>query len=589
MPMLRLPRPSVSTSAALLGALTALSVLAAPAVSRAQALGEPVLDTGTNEAEFLPGEIVVDVKDDLSEAAIKALGDEYGIELRDNSPGIKGDGNIELAAVPQGRLAELMDRLSRDARVEHVEPQAVARAYFTPNDPKYGDQWHLTRAGAEKAWDYSCGQGVTVAVIDTGVACYDKGPFQKGTDLTETRCTAGYNFVNDSEVAADDHGHGTHVAGTIAQSTNNGFGVAGLAYCARLMPIKVLSKTGSGTMADVAEGIRFAADHGAQVMNLSLGSPYRSKVVEDAVKYAAAKGVLVVAAAGNSGRSVGYPAAHKEAFAVSATDKNDNIAWFSSRGPQVGIGAPGVQVTQQTVCQGGQNKCEQFGVFNGTSMAAPHVAGVAAMLVAQGITDPVALRATLERTARPKTEKNLFGAGILDGGNATRSTHLWHLGMRLAALAALAGIVFARIRAKRGTVSKRPLGLFAALFGATGLLPFLPLLSVPARLGALRPAAELLMRPLGEWDLVLSADLHRYLVLASAAPVLLVTALAFGARRGRVFAGGLALGTAALLGQMALSGETLYAFGALGAKVWMLGNAALCLWVARIGLDERKA
>jgi lipopolysaccharide export LptBFGC system permease protein LptF len=97
------------------------------------------------------------------------------------------------------------------------------------------------------------------------------------------------------------------------------------------------------------------------------------------------------------------------------------------------------------------------------------------------------------------------------------------------------------------------------------------------------------MRPLGEWDLVLSADLHRYLVLASAAPVLLVTALAFGARRGRVFAGGLALGTAALLGQMALSGETLYAFGALGAKVWMLGNAALCLWVARIGLDERKA
>jgi serine protease len=150
----------------------------------------------------------------------------------------------------------------------------------------------------------------------------------------------GYNFVAKNKIAADDQGHGTHVAGTIAQTTNNGIGVAGLAHCAKLMPVKVLSARGWGTMADVAEGIRWAADHGAQVINLSLGSPSKSAVVENAVKHSIKKGVIVVAAAGNSGRSVGYPAAYPGVIAVSATDKNDAIAWFSSRGPEVTIGAP---------------------------------------------------------------------------------------------------------------------------------------------------------------------------------------------------------------------------------------------------------
>src|SRR5262249_43243121 len=159
----------------------------------------------------------------------------------------------------------------------------------------------------------------------------------------------------------DDHGHGTHVAGTIAQTTDNGKGVAGMAFCANLMPTKVLTRQGWGTVADVAEGIRYAADHGAQVINLSLGGPIKSSILEDAVEHAYKKGVTVVGAAGNSGRSVGWPAAYDGVIAVSATDANDRIAWFSSRGPELSIAAPGVGVTQQTVCEGGRNHCELFG------------------------------------------------------------------------------------------------------------------------------------------------------------------------------------------------------------------------------------
>ena len=118
----------------------------------------------------------------------------------------------------------------------------VMRAAFVPDDPLYAKQWHLTRVGAEKAWEYACGDGATVAIVDTGVACYDKGPFSRGTDLGGTRCENGYNFVHDTTDAYDDQGHGTHVAGTVAQTTNNGKGTAGLAYCARLMPVKVLNR-----------------------------------------------------------------------------------------------------------------------------------------------------------------------------------------------------------------------------------------------------------------------------------------------------------------------------------------------------------
>jgi serine protease len=539
--------------------------------------------------DFIPNEIVVDVKDGLSDAEVQGLGRDFHISLRDNSPGVKDDGNVAIADVSVSELDDVIARLATDPRVEAVERAGVARMLWAPNDPKYGEQWHMKRAGAETAWEYACGEGVTVSVVDTGIACYDEGGFMKGTDLAGTACVDGYNFVGKNKIAADDQGHGTHVAGTIAQTTNNGVGVAGLAHCAKLMPVKVLSARGWGTMADVAEGIRWSADHGAQVINLSLGAPMKSKVVENAVKHAIKKGVIVVAAAGNSGRSVGWPAAYPGVIAVSATDKNDSIAWFSSRGPEVAIGAPGVGVTQQTICEAGKNKCEQWGVFNGTSMASPHVAGAAALLVGQGITDPDSVKSILQATATPKEDKNLFGAGILESGKATMRTHWAHVAVRLVALFALSTLLASRIKKKGGKLEGGAGKVIGALVASIGLAPFLPVLGIPARAGGMRLWTELAMKPFGEWTIVLAPSLHKWLPLASVLPVFGLTAIFFGSKRLRPVVGGVALGTAALLTQMGISGETFYALGPFMLRVWCAVNAVACLWLARLALDSKKA
>jgi serine protease len=570
-------------------ALPILAVLSVASVARAQA---PSFEAFEASAPPLDGPErgmwVVDVADELDESAVAALAVEYGVTLVDNSPGVKHDGNVFLANVSASQTAAAMARLARDPRVEGVEEMAFARAFFTPNDPMYADQWHMTRVNAARAWDYGCGAGVTVAVIDTGVACYDQGGFTKGTDLEGTRCVPGYNFVGDNDLAADDQGHGTHVAGTIAQTTNNALGAVGLAHCANLMPVKVLSSQGWGSMADVAEGIRWAADHGAQVINLSLGSASRSGVVEKAVRYAQKAGVVVVAAAGNSGKSVGYPAAYEGVVAVSATDKNDAIAWFSSRGPQVAIGAPGVGVTQQTICEAGKNRCELWGVFNGTSMASPHVAAAAALLVGQGVTNPAHVRSILAATASPKEDATLFGAGILDAGRAAATTYVSHLALRLCALGALFLVLRRRLHRKNGMLNGGPAMWLGALWASVGVVPILPWTGLAARCGAYRWFADLSSRPLGEWDLLLSPSLHAWLPLASAAPALLLTALFFHARSARSFAGGVALGTAALLVQTSLSLDTRYALGTIGLVAFSGVNAWICMWIARISLDARE-
>jgi serine protease len=570
---------------AALFASSALLLASAPAAATL-----PELPTANVDApDVLTDTIVVDVKDDLSENQIAELARDHHLVLRDNSPGIKDDGKIEIADVSARDVSGILAELARDPRVEAAEPLGIAKMLWTPNDPKFSEQWHMTRAGGPSAWEYACGEGVTVAVVDTGIACYDAEGFMKGTDLAGTTCVGGYNFVGKNEIAADDQGHGTHVAGTIAQTTNNGVGVAGLAHCAKLMPVKVLSAKGWGTMADVAEGIRWAADHGAQVVNLSLGAPMKSKVVENAVVHALKKGVVVVAAAGNSGRSVGWPAAYKGVIAVSATDKNDSIAWFSSRGPEVAIGAPGVGVTQQTICEAGKNKCEQWGVFNGTSMASPHVAGAAALLVGQGVTDPDSVRAVLQATATRKEDKNLFGAGILEAGKAAMRTHWMHVAVRLVALVALAAIVVRRIRKNGGKVEGGAGKVAGALAASVGLLPILPLIGVPARLGDARFFAELAMKPFGEWTLLLAPGIHKWLPLASALPIFALTALLFGSKTLRPVVGGLALGTAALLVQIGVSGETFYALGSFALRIWCVVNALACLWIARLSLDAKKA
>jgi serine protease len=555
--------------------------------------GESAGEAGGQGPDQIDGEIAVDVRDDASPADLADLAAKYGVALRPSSAWSTAHDKLEVADVDPAREDAILDELAHDPRVEHAERMALYRETFVPNDPLYASkQWNLRRVGAETAWGYSCGKGVTVAVIDTGIACFDKGPFSRGTDLAGTRCEGGWNFVNDTHEAYDDQGHGTHVAGTIAQTTNNGVGAAGLAFCASLMPVKVLNKQGFGSVANVAEGIRFAADGGAQVINLSLGGPIKSGILKDAVEHAIAKGVVVVAAAGNSGKRVGWPAAYPGVVAVSATDDTDNIAWFSSRGPEVRIAAPGVGVTQQTICNGGRDKCEIFGTFNGTSMASPHVAGVAAMVEALGVTRADSVRAALFESARsPAAGGNpeLYGAGILDAAAAATHVFWKHFAMRLAALVVVGLLVRKRIAKRGGRMTRSPLAWLGVVAASVGLLAFAPIAGLLGQAGELRDVLELAMRPLGEWDGILwGPAVHQWHLFASALPAIALTALSFRSKRLRPLIGGVALGSAALLVQMTWTADSAFVAGVFLGRVWSVANLAVCLWLARIALEEKK-
>jgi serine protease len=185
---------------------------------------------------------------------------------------------------------------------------------------------------------------------------------------------AGYDFVNDDADPMDDNGHGTHVAGIAAAVTDNGTGVAGVSWGAQIMPVKVLNAGAGGTFDDVAQGIIWAVDNGAQVINLSLGGTTNSPVLQSAIAYAYSQGVVVVAAAGNSNSAVLYPAAYDPVIAVAASDASDNRAGFSNYGPEVDVTAPGVNINSTALGGGYENR-------SGTSMAAAFVTGEVALLL----------------------------------------------------------------------------------------------------------------------------------------------------------------------------------------------------------------
>lgn len=327
--------------------------------------------------------------------------------------------------------------------VLYAEPNYIATAYATPNDPYYSYQWHLDNATfggihTEPAWNVTRGAGVIVAVIDTGIAYENYFVYSQAPDLANTSFVAGYDFVNDDTHPNDDNSHGTHVAGTVAQSTNNNVGVAGVAYEASLMPVKVLDKNGSGSYADVAEGIRWAVDHGAHVISLSLGGPSSSSALQDAVAYAYNNGVVVVAASGNDNGAIGYPAAYDDyVIAVGATRYDEARAPYSNYGTSLDIVAPGGDlnvdqngdtygdgVLQQTFSGSYSNFGYYF--FQGTSMATPHVAGVAALVIANGnATTSDQVRSALETTADDlgaAGHDNFYGHGLVNAAAALTYT-----------------------------------------------------------------------------------------------------------------------------------------------------------------------
>lgn len=408
----------------------------------------------TDPAWIAANELDIQLKPGADDATLTEIGKEIGASFTWNSPVSRDETEVAEAVLPNGAdIAGDLAALRADARVEAADVSHIYRAPsgemagaqspapisqgeednsgWKPNDPRYGEQWNFKMVNAEAAWDVTRGKGAVVAVIDTGVAFKDTKKGKIGKDFGDTQFVPGYDFVNRDALPNDDQGHGTHVAGTIAESTNNGEGVAGLAFEARIMPLKVLSSTGSGTSKDIAEAIRWAADHGANVINMSLGSPYPDQLMGSACEYARKKGVTIVCAAGNSGREgVGYPAAYKDCIAVSSVGPKGNLSFYSSWGKQVAIAAPGGDknvggdaggILQNSVMPDGNGALvDDYYSFQGTSMASPHVAAVAALVVSQGIKDPDDVKAVLLKSARKKGPANKYGAGILDAGAAAK-------------------------------------------------------------------------------------------------------------------------------------------------------------------------
>jgi serine protease len=296
------------------------------------------------------------------------------------------------------------------------------------------------------------GSGVTVAVLDTGIAYANRGPFRRSPDFARDQFVRGHDFVSRSPFANDRNGHGTFVASTIAEATGNGYGLTGLAYGVKLMPVRVLDSEGEGEASTIAEGVRFAVRHGAQVINLSLEfSPgvTASDIPEllEALRFAHRHGVLVVGAAGNEGHAaVAYPARAPNVISVGATTEHGCLASYSNDGSRLTLVAPGggsdAILPGDPNCHpeesGGRDIFQvtftgtsprKFGVpsgYEGTSMATPHVAAVAALVIASGVLGPhptpaqisARLRATARRLGGGGDER-LYGAGLVDAAAAT--------------------------------------------------------------------------------------------------------------------------------------------------------------------------
>jgi len=439
-----------------------------------------------NRLPYVPGEVLVKFK-----AGVASRQQQSVLSLLRARPNERQEtwiGDVLLVRSTADLQSDVVSQqLMRQPEVEWVQPNYVRRLNTTPNDPGYTRQWNFDAIKMPQAWDINAGSSstITVAVVDTGITTTTQTfvfPLWTGNqieqvsvpvaiepDIASTRILAGRDFIFWQGPVVDMVGHGTHVAGTVLQETNNSLGSAGIAYRARLLPLKVCigywelqftmsalgipgflnpNETGDCTDAGIAQAIRFAADSGAQIINLSLGAPGESPVLGDAVRYAVSRGSFVAIAAGNSfadGNPIEYPAGYATtidgAMAVGATGRSGRRASYSNTGPQVEIVAPGGDFGD-----GGLNgviyqtslflpDLDPFTVIRprfdryaeipaeGTSMATAHVTGVAALLYSQGINSPAAIEAALKRFATDlgaAGRDNEYGYGLIDARAALR-------------------------------------------------------------------------------------------------------------------------------------------------------------------------
>lgn len=338
--------------------------------------GAPALAAPADEAA--PVALIVGLR-----AATDVVGTlERSVDVLDSEP-LTGAVSVD---VPADQVTAAANALRADPAVAYVERDRVAR--IATNDPYFADQWGLAKAGVPTAWQTTHGAGsIVVAVVDTGVKVLP--------DLAG-RVLAGRDFVNKDNDPADDQGHGTMTAGVIAARGDNGIGIAGICWTCKILPVKVLGADGSGSYSDIAQGIRWSADKGADIINLSLGGDEDSQLLRDAVTYASAKGALVIAAAGNDGSAAPhFPAAIPAVLAVGASTASDSRYTWSNYGSSwVDIAAPG--------CNPAQARNGVVGQFCGTSSATPFVAGVAALLASTtSAPDATTIRKALITSADP--------------------------------------------------------------------------------------------------------------------------------------------------------------------------------------------
>lgn len=524
------------------------------------------------------GRLVVDLVDGTTAAERDALGAELGLVLDWAHP---DSADEALAVADVAQLDLYVAKLTGHPLVEVVEPSMTMHSmgfpYSPPDDPLFERQWHLRAMGAPAGWRLTPqGAGVIVAVIDTGVAMVD--------DLDPQSFVPGASFVPGVSSSVDDQGHGTHVAGTIAQQTNNGIGTAGVAPRAKIMPVKVLSASGGGQSEWIATGIDWAADNGAQVINLSLGGGY-SEVIHTAIRKARARGVLVVAAAGNNGRrGVSWPGALEETIGVSAVGPNDTLAPYSSWGPGVDITAPGGDLRQPNggVLQAtiGGPSGQQYAAYQGTSMAAPHVAGAAAVLLSTGLS-PDAVEDLLLKSARGDGFTERFGHGRLDL-EAALAHGFDRRGPIRFALAAVIALLIGQIAGTSVRFRIAGAALAGLVAGGGFVLSWLPMSG--GLLGALAS------QPLLHWPTALG------FAWLGASPLWLSAILPVGAsflfgvtRVGRVVFYGLCVGVGAHLLYGAAT-STLAPWGmpfGLG-PLWLTANATACglMAMALAGIDH---
>ncbi len=392
---------------------------------------------GTNTAEearieFVPGEVLVKFAG-TSDDRIREILARENAQVKKQYPRC----GVHLVTFNNGLTEEVTAaRLMVHQEVEYAERNLICRPSWRPNDPLFINQWNFQQLDMEAAWDLNRGgsPSVIVAVIDSGVAYENFGEFGRAPDLAGVNFVHSWDFVDNDSHANDQDGHGTHVTGTIAQATNNGYGSTGVAFNSSIMPLRVVGPEGTATHGDIAEALRWAGDHGAKIANMSLGGTGGTSTVSGALRDTFNQGMLSFAANGNDANDpdwstgIDFPANDTNCVAVGAIRYDRTRSYYSQYGSAAELSAPGGDtrvdqdgdgftdgVVQETY--GNSFNTFRFYWWQGTSMASPHAAGVAALIASMGVSQPSAIRNLMRESTEdlgPAGYDEQYGYGLIN-------------------------------------------------------------------------------------------------------------------------------------------------------------------------------